>query len=267
MREKTIVEKTKTLLTKDILVRDLKRLGVREGITMIVHSSLSSLGWVCGGAVTVIQALMETVTEEGTIVMPTQTTYNSEPSYWQNPPVPGDWWEPIREHMPTYDPYVSPTRGMGVIVETFRSFPGVIRSAHPSYSFAAWGKDKEKIIFGHSIDYGFGEESPLARIYDVDGYVLLLGVDYDSNTSMHLAESRSSKVKTFMQGAAMIENGNRVWKEFIDIETDADRFLEIGKAFEKNHHVKIGTIGNAISRLMGQRELVDFTKAWFEGEG
>jgi len=107
MREKTIVEKTKTLLTKDILVRDLKRLGVREGITMIVHSSLSSLGWVCGGAVTVIQALMETVTEEGTIVMPTQTTYNSEPSYWQNPPVPGDWWEPIREHMPAYDPYVA----------------------------------------------------------------------------------------------------------------------------------------------------------------
>ena len=50
-----IVEKTKAPPIKGILVRDLKRLGVREGITMIVHSSLSSLGWVCGGAVAVFK--------------------------------------------------------------------------------------------------------------------------------------------------------------------------------------------------------------------
>lgn len=88
MEEFSIVNKTKTMNTKESIIEDFKRLGLEKGMTVIVHSSLSSIGWVCGGAVTVVQALMETVTEYGTIVMPTQTTYNSEPSYWQNPPVP-----------------------------------------------------------------------------------------------------------------------------------------------------------------------------------
>lgn len=267
MKEKSFVEKTRTFLTKEGLVKNFRRLGIHEGMTLIAHSSLSSIGWVCGGAVAVIQALMETVTEEGTIVMPTQTTYNSDPSYWQNPPVPEDWWEPIREHMPAYDPYVSPTYGMGMIAETFRHFPGVIRSAHPSYSFAAWGKHKEVVISDHSVDYGFGEKSPLARIYDLNGSVLLIGVGYDSNTSMHLAESRWSRVKTFTQGAAMMENGRRVWKRFIDIETDADCLSDIGAAFEQHYHVTIGNVGNAVCRLMKQRELVDFTKEWLERNG
>jgi aminoglycoside 3-N-acetyltransferase len=267
MSEFAVVEKTKTLMTKETLVRDLKELGIHEGMTVIVHSSLSALGWVCGGPVAVVQALMEAVTERGTIVMPTQTTYNSEPSYWQHPPVPKEWWAGIREHMPPYDPQTSPTRGMGAVVEAFRAFPGVLRSAHPMYSFAAWGNDKERIIHHHSIDYGFGEQSPLARIYDLDGYVLLLGVGYDSNTSMHLAEFRSTKTKTFQQGAAMIEHGERVWKTFVDVETDADRFREIGTAFEKEHIVKRGKVGQAECLLMKQRELVDFTLEWIEQNG
>ncbi|MBA2870337.1 aminoglycoside 3-N-acetyltransferase [Anoxybacillus calidus] len=267
MSEFSVVEQTKKLITKETLKGDFKRLGIEEGMTLIVHSSLSAFGWVCGGAVTVVQALMEAVTESGTIVMPTQTTYNSEPSYWQHPPVPEEWWERIREHMPAYEPAITPTRGMGVIVETFRTFPGVIRSAHPMYSFAAWGRHKEEIIDNHSIDYGFGEQSPLARIYDLDGHVLLLGVGYDSNTSMHLAEFRSSKAKTFQQGAAMMENGKRVWKTFIDIETDADRFPQIGAAFENVYHVAKDKVGNAECRIMKQRELVDFTLERLERNG
>jgi aminoglycoside 3-N-acetyltransferase len=264
MSEYSIVKKTKTLITKDTLKEEFRQLGLQEGITVIVHSSLSAIGWVCGGAVAVIQALQETVTESGTIVMPTQTTYNSEPSYWRHPPVPEEWWDGIRSSMPAYDPLVTPTMGMGVIAETFRTMPRVIRSAHPMYSFAAWGRQKEKMIHGHSLDYGLGEQSPLARIYDADGYVLLIGVDYDANTSMHLAEYRLSSKKTFLQGAAIMENGRRVWKTFIDVETDEERFVQIGKDFEKTHHVKKGYVGNAECRLMKQRELVDFTLDWLK---
>jgi aminoglycoside 3-N-acetyltransferase len=110
---KHIVQATSHPRTKDTLKEDLRRLGITPGMTIIVHSSLSSLGWVNGGSVAVVQALIETVTEEGTIVMPSQSVDLSDPSEWGNPAVPREWWETIRETMPAYDPAYTPTSGMG----------------------------------------------------------------------------------------------------------------------------------------------------------
>jgi aminoglycoside 3-N-acetyltransferase len=74
--------------TVDSLAAEFRRLGLKEGMTVIVHSSLSSLGFVCGGPVAVVQALMKVVTEEGTLVMPAFSPDYSDPSRWDNPPVP-----------------------------------------------------------------------------------------------------------------------------------------------------------------------------------
>ena len=161
--------------TRETLTQDLTNAGLTPGITVIVHSSLSSLGWVCGGAVTVIQALMDVVTSVATLVMPTHSTDYSEPEPWQNPPVPCEWWQIIRDTMPAYDARITPTRKMGKIVEVFRTCKNVLRSSHPNYSFAAWGQNAEFIVKNHSLNYSLGEESPLARLYDLNGYVLLLG--------------------------------------------------------------------------------------------
>jgi aminoglycoside 3-N-acetyltransferase len=248
--------------TRDSLANDLRRLGLEKGMTLIVHSSLSSLGWVSGGPVAVVQALMDVVTSSGTIVMPTHTGDYSEPSYWQYPPVPEEWWPIIRDSMPAYDPMVTPTRGMGKIVEVFRSWPGVKRSSHPQVSFAAWGAYADQIVENHSLDYGMGENSPLRKMYDLDSWVLLLGVGYDNNTSFHLAEYRIPDVKETTNGAPVMENGERVWKTFIDIELDSDPFPEIGRDFEKERNVLIGRIGTAEARLFKQREAVDFAVRW-----
>lgn len=77
-------------------------------MTVLVHSSLSSIGWVNGGAVAVIQALIDVVTEEGTIVMPSQSVELSDPKEWGNPPVPEEWWDIIRESMPAYNSNYTP---------------------------------------------------------------------------------------------------------------------------------------------------------------
>ena len=122
------------------LVNDLRKLGLHEGMTLLVHASLRSLGWVCGGAPTVILALETVLTEAGTLVMPTHSGDVSDPAKWENPPVPCSWWTIIKEEMPAFHQDLTPTREMGKIPETFRKQHSVGRSHHPQVSFAVWGK-------------------------------------------------------------------------------------------------------------------------------
>lgn len=266
MSEKNLIDNTDMPRTRESIAKDLRSLGLKEGMVVIVHSSLKSLGWVSGGPVAVIQALMDVVTKDGTIIMPTQTGEYSDPSLWEAPPVPKSWVEIIKNKMPAYEPEITPTRGMGIIVETFRKFPGVIRSSHPQNSFAAWGKEAEEIIENHSLNYSLGEESPLARIYDLDGWILFLGVSYDSNTSFHLSEYRSGLAKECKGEAPIIKDGKRVWTEFNDIEFDTDVFEDMGSDFEKDNEIKIRFIGSAKSKLFKQRLAVDYATQWLKNK-
>lgn len=264
MSEANTIEKLKKPNTRSSLKKDFEKLGLENGMTVIVHSSLSSLGWVCGDAVAVIQALMDVVGKEGTIVMPTQSAGNSEPSYWQMPPVPEEWWPIIREEMPAFDPQSTPTRGMGKIVEAFRNFPEVKRSSHPTYSFAAWGKHAEYILSEQPLEAGFGPKSPLAKLYEINSYILLIGVDHDSNTSLHFAEHAILNQQKDQKGTAMFEEGKRVWKTYQEIDYDSDPFEELGKAFEQTHKVKKDKVGIATCKLIEQRTIVDFAREWLQ---
>ena len=178
MSEKDVIEKSKIPQTRESLKKDLKKIGVRPGMVLLAHSSMSSVGWICGGAVSFILALEEVIGEQGTLVMPAHSGDLSDPAKWENPPVPEEWWETIREAMPAFEPDLTPTRGVGKVAETFRKQRGAIRSLHPQVSFAAWGKYAEYITSGHSLENAFGEKSPLAKIYELDGYVLLAGVSH-----------------------------------------------------------------------------------------
>jgi aminoglycoside 3-N-acetyltransferase len=269
MTEHKVIEATRVQpspVTVDSLKRGFTSLGVKPGMILLVHSSLSSIGWVCGKSVAVIEALESALTLEGTLVMPTHSGELSEPSYWVDPPVPEAWWQIIRDTMPAFQPDLTPPRGMGLIPETFRKQNGVKRSNHPQVSFAAWGKHATLITENHGLELALGENSPLARIYDLHGYVLLLGVGHENNTSLHLAEYRANfPKKTIQQGAAIFINGQRQWKTFEDIETDSDDFEMIGKAFaEETGLEQTGQVGLAKARLVPQPELVDFAVRWME---
>ena len=170
-------------------------LGVSEGMVVIVHSSLSALGWVCGGPVAVIRALLLAVGADGTLVMPAHSANLSDPAGWKNPPAPAAWWPTIRATMPAFDPAVTPTCCLGVIPELFRTWPGAVRSYHPSCSFAALGPHAGRIVAEQRLEDPMGEGSPLSAIYDLGGHVLLLGVGrkvgHRHNTMLHLAERRA----------------------------------------------------------------------------
>jgi aminoglycoside 3-N-acetyltransferase len=250
-------------VTQAGLADDLRQLGVQPGGVLLAHTSLSALGWVCGGPQAVVGALLDALGPDGTLVVPTHSNANSDPAEWQNPPVPEDWWPVIRAEMPAYDPARTPSAGMGAVPELVRTWPGARRSDHPHYSFAAIGPAAEPVTAGHELTSGLGEASPLARVHERDGQVLLLGAGHDSNTSLHLAEYRIDTPRRGASGAAIRDaQGRRVWATWEDVVGDEGDFDRIGAAFDATGAVRIGRAGHGEARLMRQRELVAFGVAW-----
>ena len=253
-------------ITKSDILSVFQSLGIKNGCTVMVHTSLSKLGYVCGGAQTVIEALIEAVSEEGTIMMPTQSWKNLDPEdgvHWE---IGKEYWQIIRDNWPAYDKRITPTNTMGAVAEMFRSWPGTLRSDHPSRSVAAWGKNAEYLVSDHDLSNIFGDGSPIGKLYELDGDVLLIGVDHDKNTSLHLADARSvyPGKHNCIEHSAVCENGKRIWKEYETLFVDGEDFIQIGTAFEQQNTVRKMTLGNAELRFMKQRKLVDFAVDWIQ---
>lgn len=264
--EAAAIDRTAHPATRASLGRDLAALGVVPGGTVLVHSSLSRLGWVVGGAQAVVEALLDAVGPSGTIVVPTHSTSLSEPSRWQRPAVPGEWWDTIRHEMPPFDPRLTPTQDMGSTVECFRHLPGARRSAHPRVSFTAVGPEAEAIVGRHDLEVCFGEGSPLARLYEAEASVLLLGVGHANNTSLHLAEHRATfdGKEIFEQGSPVMEAGARRWVTYSQLDDDATDFPALGEELARAGLQRTGTVGAGTGLLMDQRAVVDFAVRWFE---
>jgi aminoglycoside 3-N-acetyltransferase len=181
--------------------------------------------------------------------------------------VPEEWWQVIRDEMPPYDPRVSSTRQMGAIADCVLRWPGTLRSAHPHLSFAANGARAAEVVEPHPLAFGVGDGSPLGRLYELDAYVLLLGVGHANNTSLHLSEHRASWPgrRTYTEGAALLVGGRREWVTFEDLWTSDEDFPAIGAAYEEaGGAVTVGQVGAGTARLMRQRPLVDYGVAAVE---
>lgn len=258
------------IYTVNNLIADLRALGLAPGMTVLVHSSLRAVRgddlWIAGGPQAVLEALEEVLTAEGTLIMPTHSTDLTDPTYWVNPPIPRDWWPIVQAEMPPYRPDLTPTRMMGAIVETFRKQDGVLRSSHPAHSFAAWGRHATFVTADHALAFGLGRQSPLGRLYDLDGHVLLLGVGHGNNTSLHLSEALADWPgrRIVQEASPMLIDGRRQWTTYEMIDWDASDFEALGLDFEADCAVRRGFVGRAASRLMSQRQLVDYGRDWIE---
>ena len=259
-------EDNRKIITYSELYDQFLACGMKKGHHVFVHASLKSLGFVVGGEETVIRVLLDIVGEEGTIMMPSQTWKNLDPCkgvHWLEPEV---WWPVIRENWPAYDKKVTPAIGMGAVARMFSVWPGVERSDHPVRSVAAYGKYAKYLTENHDLSNIFGQDSPVDRLYKIEGYILLIGVGYDKNTSIHLSETRAafSSKKFTTEHSAMIVDGKREWVAYETQDVDDCDFVALGEAYDKEVNMPLHQVGQATVRYFRQAPFVDWAVIWLE---
>jgi len=255
--------------TRQSLAADLRALGVTPGQVLLVHASMRRLGAVRGGAAAVMKALRDVLGSEGTLMVPTGTAGNSDTSRLYLARTAGMTAEQVNRYkadMRPFDPATTPSDGMGRIAEEVRTTPGATRSAHPQSSFAALGPMAQKLTDGHPVDCHLGESSPLARLYEVGAWVLLLGVGYASCSAFHLAEYRYvPNPPTRRYRCVIAVNGQPVWHDYEDVVLDDSDAGALGADFDRAGLAVRGNVGRADCRLAPMATMVDFASEWLRG--
>ena len=229
-----LMAETTRMIYKDDIKNSLSLLEIRKGDIVLVHSALTSIGYVDGGADTVIDALLETVGDEGTIVMSSLTNWDK-----------------------AFDAKTSPS-AVGKISETFRKRENAVRSLHPVHSVAAIGKSAEYIAAGHdTCETGCGMGTPYMKIHDLGGKIMLLGVDMDRNTFMHTIEVEAD-AKYLKQieipAPTYIENWRNKTITLSKFPPGHRDFISFTSQLRKKNAILEGMIGNAAVKIMDARK-------------
>jgi len=227
-------------VTLDRLAEDLRVLGLGEGDRAAVHSSLKSLGFVLGGPQTVVRALMEVVGPQGTLLMPVF----SRPA-------------------PRFRVAETPSR-TGLVTETFRRMPGVLRSPHPTHSVAVWGERAREIADGHEHASGLGVDSPFHRLAEMGGLVVLLGCDSRSSSIIHVAEAiaRVPYLDVFYPGydipmTVTYPDGRERVVEPRENPGDSSAFLVVEEELRRRGLIREGTVGQARAMVMKGADVIE----------
>jgi aminoglycoside 3-N-acetyltransferase len=224
-------------------------------MTLVVHSSLSSIGWVAGGAATVISTLLDAIGDSATLVMPAATPQCFDP---------GSRTDPQAREASVFDCRTTPTT-MGAIAETFRTWPGTMRSDHPLESVCARGRAAAEITREHPLAFSEGPGGPWDKLYRLDSRILLVGVGFNRCTALHFAESLSSRRRVMTTRFARLEDGHRVAIEVPNVADDNDtHFPIIGDQYVSMDRATVDEIGQARSVLVAMRDLVDFARRYFD---
>src|SRR5919202_5352416 len=258
------------------LARDLEKLGLGTGGVAMVHCRMSALGRVVGGAETVVRAVLDALSPDGTLMAFTG---------WQDePPDDLDALDEetrriyIEEH-PAYDPRVARSRrDHGRVPEALRTWPGARHRGHPEAGVAAVGLLADALTAGHPYDDAYGADTPYARLIELGGQVVVLAAPLDTVTLVHHAEAVAEVPgkRRVSYGSPVIVGGERVWRTFSDIDTSEGALPYESVLGEEDYveHVAIsaleagagrtGPVGEATAHLFDARGLVGHAVDWIE---
>jgi aminoglycoside N3'-acetyltransferase len=225
------------------LTEQLTTLGIESGDVMLVHTSFGRVAPVEGGPGGLIDALAAAAGPRGTVVMPTMASDDDRP----------------------FDPTAtSCIEDMGVVADTFWRRPGVLRSDSP-HAFAALGPQAETITAPHPVETPHGIDSPVGRVHDLDGKVLLLGTGHDANTTIHLAENMAGVRYRRPKYVTVLQGGQPSRLEYAEIDHCCQNFSFVGEWLTAKGLQRQGRIGNAIALLARSRHIVDVAVARLRG--
>jgi aminoglycoside 3-N-acetyltransferase IV len=219
------------------VLEQLRRLGVEEGGVLLVHTSFRAVRPIDGGPAGLISALRQAVGVDGTLVMPSWTESDTEP------------FHPLRTPAAT---------DLGVVADTFWRLPDVLRSAH-AFAFAAAGPEAAGIVADPLPLPPHRAESPVGRVHDLDGQILLLGVEHDANTTIHLAEVLAGVPYGVPKHALDMQDGVPVRVDYLENDHCCQRFALAGEWLEENKLQKQGPVGHGTARLVRSRDVVRVT--------
>lgn len=244
-----------THVTTSDITEGFVRVGLERGMKVLVHSSLSSFGYVDGGAEAVIKAILDVIGSEGTLVVPTLT--GNESLSVSNPP--------------TFDPLK--TNGWtGIIPETLRSWPGAVRSVHPTHSVVAVGKDATELTEGHINSITPCDElSPYGKLAELnDSYILLIGVGHESNTTFHHVEELAGLDYHIQQGlvrAELLINDAVIYRHYFLHQYGVPRNFSVVEPLFIEHGIQNSTkIGASTVRLVKTQEMAQIVLRCVRGD-
>lgn len=209
-------------------------LGVQRGGVLVVHTAFSKVAPVEGGPRGLIAALRDALGAAGTLVMPSMSDDDDHP----------------------FDLEATPCVAMSVVADTFRRMPGVLRSDSP-HAFAAGGPAAEHITAAHPVDIPHGLESPVGRVYELGGQVLLLGVGHDADTTIHLAENMAGVRYRLPTYATVLEGGKTKRYDYGEVDHCCQGFNLMDEWLEAEGRQRRGIVGHAEARLARSRDIVE----------
>ena len=226
------------LIYRDTLIQQLLELGVQPGGVLLVHTAFSKVKPIEGGPVGLISALHSALGPQGTLVMPSMSYEDDLP------------FHKTKSHCAQ----------LGVTADTFWRLPGVLRSDN-NHAFAAVGPQAERITAPHPIDIPHGLDSPVGRAYELDGQVLLLGVDHGSNTTIHLCENMAGVRYRREKYLTILKDGEPVRFEYREIDHCCQNFSLVDGWLDERGLQRRGEVGNAEARLIRSQDIVEVVTA------
>lgn len=239
-------------ITKQLLVEDFKKIGLKKNDSVLVHSSLSKIGFVVGGPKTIIEALLEVIGIEGTLLFP------SFPAIGRN--------KTHLEEKPFFDIRNTPSQ-MGSITEYFRKLEGCKRSFHPTDAICAIGPLADYYTnshFGQLTPYN--EHSPFRKLCTKNGKILMLGTTLNGAcTNLHtLEDAVDFKFPVYDEKVFDVKMIDSAGKETImktkvhNPDYSAKRNCDALKPmFEKEGVLINGIVGEAKSMLIDANKMLE----------